>query len=205
MKKAFTLVELLVAVVLLTLLIGTALFAYRQALVNIKKSQNSTFNETLKLHQLRTSIESMPHYVVDNYNQFHAPMKELHPFFNGKATSLTYITKNPTYFKMTTLTKISCEDNTLTYFEEPLYRGININSPKFTKEVYSKIYWKEIAECQIRYYLLGEERERLNDILPTAIEISFIDKKERRIRLYTNIKSDYNISVGVIYEHIYGE
>ena len=205
MRKAFTLVELLVAVVLLTLLIGTAMFSYRQVLLNITKAQKSTFNEILKVHQIRTSIASMQHYVVDDYNQFNQPMKKLHDFFLGNEHYVKYISLNPSLSSIPSLSSLECKDNSLVYKEEPLYKRIDVNRPDFLEDTPSVVYWKDIESCRFEYILEDKLLTALENKLPTAIKIDFIDSNEKEHTLFTNIQSDYNISSAYIYELLYAE
>lgn len=206
MKKAFTLVELLVAVVLLTLLIGTALFSYRQVLLNITKAQTSTFNEILKVHQLRTSIESMQHYVVDEYNQFNQPMKKLHIFFEGDEDGFRFITLNPTLSNIPSLSSFECKDNSLIYKEEPLYGRIDVRKPDFLEDSPFEVYWKDITACKFEYEHYRGTINRLKDSLPLALKISFKEQdNEKEHLIFTTIKSDYNISYADIYGLLYDE
>ena len=205
MKKAFTLVELLVAVLLLTLLIGTALFSYRQVLLNITKAQTSTFTEVLKVHQIRTSIESMQHYVVDEYNQFDQPMKKLHSFFGGNQHYFQYISLNPTLSTIPSLSSFECKDNSLIYKEEPLYQRIDVNRPAFLDDTPFIVYWEDIQSCQFEYTLHGKVLNDLTNKIPTAIKIDFIDSNEKEHTLFSNIQSDYNITRAEIYELLYAE
>jgi len=205
MRKAFTLVELLVAVVLLTLLIGTAMFSYRQVLLNITKAQKSTFNEVLKVHQIRTSIASMQHYVVDDYNQFNQPMKKLHSFFFGNEHYFKYVSLNPTLSSIPSLSSLECKNNSLVYTEEPLYKRIDVNRPDFLEDTPSVVYWKDIESCRFEYVVSNKVFNELTNTLPTAIKIDFIDSNEKEHTLFTNIKSDYNLTTSEIYELLYAE
>ena len=205
MKKAFTLVELLVAVVLLTLLIGTALFSYRQVLVNIAKAERSTFKEVLKVHQIRTSIESMQHYVVDEYNQFNQPMKNLHIFFKGNDHYFQFITLNPTLTNIPSLASFECKNETLVYTEEPLYGRIDVNRPEFLEESSALIYWDNLSLCKFSYILRNEVLGNLENRLPLAIQINIIKNNKKIDTIFTTIKSDYNITAGEVYEQIYVE
>lgn len=205
MKKAFTLVELLVAVVLLTLLIGTALFSYRQVLLNITKAKKSTFNEVLKVHQIRTSIESMQYYVVDSYNHFNQPMKKLHYFFNGDAHTFQYISLNPTLSTIPSLSLFECTANSLLYREEPLYGRVNLNQPEFLEDSPSVVYWKDIQSCKFEYLFKSKVVTHLENTLPLAIKIDFVDDREQEHTIYTTIKSDYNLSKSEIYELLYSD
>lgn len=205
MRKAFTLVELLVAVVLLTLLIGTALFSYRQVLLNITKAEKSTFNEVLKIHQIRTSIESMQYYVVDNYNQFNQPMKQLHHFFNGNDYSFSYISLNPNFSTIPSLSQFECKENQLIYTEEPLYGRVNLNRPEFLEERQSVVYWDDLLSCKFSFFLLQKRLERLDNELPSAIQIDLMGSNEKEQHIFITIKSDYNISDAEIHGVLYDE
>ena len=205
MKKAFTLVELLVAVVLLTLLIGTALFSYRQVLLNITKAQTNAFNEILKIHQMHTSIESMQHYVVDEYNNFNQPMKKLHVFFVGDENAFKYITLNPTFSTIPSLSSFECKDNSLIYKEEPLYKRIDVNRPLFLDDTPSIVYWKDIESCKFEYSLHKKTLNSLRDVLPTMVKIEFKESNQKEHLYFTTIKSDYNISYGDMYGLLYDE
>ena len=205
MKKAFTLVELLVAVLLLTLLIGTALFSYRQVLLNITKAQTSTFNEVLNVHQIRTSIESMQHYVVDDYNQFNQPMKKLHSFFLGNQHYFQYISLNPTLSTTPSLSSFECKNSSLVYKEEPLYQRIDVNRPKFLDDSPFIVYWEDIESCQFEYTLHEKVLNDLTNKIPTAIKIDFIDSNEKEHTFFINIQSDYNITSAEVYELLYAE
>jgi len=205
MRKAFTLVELLVAVVLLTLLIGTALFSYRQVLLNITKAEKSTFNEVLKVHQIRTSIESMQYYVVDNYNQFNQPMKQLHHFFNGNDYSFSYISLNPNFSTIPSLSQFECKENQLIYTEEPLYGRLDLNRPEFLEERQSVVYWDDLLSCKFSFFLFQKRLERLDDEIPFAIQIDLMDANEKEETIFITIKSDYNLSNTEIHAVLYDE
>ena len=205
MKKAFTLVELLVAVVLLTLLIGTALFSYRQVLLNIAKAERSTFNEILKVHQVRTSIESMQHYVVDDYNQFSQPMQKLHLFFKGNEHYFQFITLNPTLSNTPSLASYECKDETLLYTEEPLYGKIDVNRPEFLEQSSTLVYWDNLDFCSFSYAQHSKFFATLDNTIPSSVNMEFREKNSKKIAIFTNIKSDNNLSTGEIYELLYGE
>jgi len=205
MRKAFTLVELLVAVVLLTLLIGTALFSYRQVLLNITKAEKSTFNEILKIHQIRSSIESMQYYVVDNYNQFNQPMKQLHHFFKGNDHSFSYISLNPNFSTLPSLSQFDCKENQLVYTEEPLYGRVDLNRPEFSEVSQSVVYRDDLLSCKFSFFLFEKSLERLANEIPFAIQIDLMDANEKEESIFTTIKSDYNISDTEIHGVLYDE
>jgi len=204
-KKAFTLVELLVAVLLLTLLMGTALFSYRQVLLNITKAQKTTFNEILKIHQIRTSIESMQPYVIDEYNHFNQPMKKLHILFNANEQGLKYVSLNPSFSTIPSLSELRCVEDKLIFKEEPLYQHLNLNQPVFSQEHKEMIYWEEIYDCKFRYMIREKRVEVVNNELPSFVELTFLDNDAKLHTIAISVKSDYNITASEIYGVLYDE
>lgn len=205
MKKAFTLVELLVAVLLLTLLMGTALFSYRQVLLNITKAQKTTFNEILKIHQIRTSIESMQPYVIDEYNHFNQPMKKLHILFNANEQGLKYVSLNPSFSTIPSLSELRCVEDKLIFKEEPLYQHLNLNQPVFSQEHKEMIYWEEIYDCKFSYMIREKRVEVVNNELPSFVELTFLDNDAKLHTIAISVKSDYNITASEIYGVLYDE
>ena len=203
-RAAFTLVELLVAVLLLTLLIGTALFAYRHILLHVKKTQTATIDRVLRFNQIRTTIESMQYYVIDYYDPLGNPMKKLHYFFMGNAKEFQYITSNSTFLKEPTLASFKCEDNKLYYTEEPFYSGRDLKRPKMGEDGKKKIYYNNLKRCNFKYITNnGEIKDTLQDTIPMVVGIYLIDSDNRLNSIYSIVKSDFNISKYYIDELLY--
>jgi len=201
-KNAFTLVEMLVAVILITLLIGVAIFAFRYQLIAIKKSQKVGLTYVLSYNQLRTSLQSMKCYVVDDYDMLNQPMKQLHIFFEGKPTELTYITESSVLSKEVSLVKVSCRDSELLYTEEKLYDKIDYLRPKLSKNAPEVVLYKNVNDCSFNYHVKNLNFDTLEGKMPTAITIN-LNIKDKNQEIYVNVKSDYNISVGLIDDAIY--
>jgi len=201
-KNAFTLVEMLVAVILITLLIGVAIFAFRYQLIAIKKSQKVGFTNVLRYNQLRTSLQSMKCYVVDDYDMLNQTMKQLHIFFKGNPTELTYITDSPVFSKEVSLARLSCRDSELLYTEEKLYGRINYLKPTLPQDASQVVLYSNLNDCSFNYHVKELTFDTLENKMPTAITLQLnIHDKEQEI--YVNVQSDYNISVGLIDDAIY--
>lgn len=201
-KNAFTLVEMLIAVILITLLIGVAIFAFRYQLIAIKKSQKVGFTHALSYNQLRTSLESMKYYVVDNYDMLNQPMKQLHIFFKGNPTELTYITDSPLFSKEVSLAKLSCKDSELLYTEVKLYGQINYLKPALPQDASKVVLYKNLKDCSFKYHIKELTYDTLKNRMPTAITLK-LNSHNKTQEIYINIQSDYNISVGIINDAIY--
>ena len=202
MKRAFTLVEMLVAVVLLTLLIGVAIFAFRYQAISIAKMKKLGIEKVLHYNQLTSPIESIKYYIVDSYDTLGNPMQNLHPYFYGTSKEIDFITTNPIYSKQTSLAKLECKNNQILYSEEKLFNHMNFLKPSLGKDSRSIILYKDIKLCSFKYLYRGNSIRELKDNIPTKITIEFQYRK-KPISYIVNVMSDYNQSEGIINEAIY--
>lgn len=202
MKKAFSLVEMLVAVILVTLLVGTAIFSFKHQMLIIKKTPDNKIKRAMEFHQLRTSIESMKYYVVQDYDAFDNPLDKVAFYFDGDKSSIKFITKSPLFSDSISVVNLKCESNKLIYKEEPLYKRINYLKPKILKDSKTKIFLESLKGCQFKYFFNGEEKEEISNTIPNGIEIRIETEKET-FDMYSSIKNDDNNSYWRVYEKIY--
>ena len=202
MKKAFTLVEMLVAVVLLSLLIGVALFSMRLQLITISKVKLHGINQVLKYNQLKTPVESMKYYAVQEYDMLNRPIKyKWHYFFAGDHKKISFISQNPIFVEADALVELQCFDDKLIYKEEPLYKRIDFLRPEFLKDSKSYILYKDLKKCEILYKRRnGEIKDKFSNELPSAV-IFKLDKKE----FFIKVENDYNRTIKDIFNRIYDE
>lgn len=192
MKKAFSLIEMLVALVLVTLLVGVAMFSFKYQLIMIKKTKTSGISRAIIFNQLKTSIESMKHYVVDDYDMLGKSMNNLHYFFIGKQKKMEYITTNPLFSKEIAVVKLICKDQNLIYQEEPLYKRIDFLRPEVLENSRSSILFKNLDKCEFEY--IPKEN------IPSQVILHI--QNDKISPLYIDIKSDDNLSLGVIQDVI---
>ena len=202
MKKAFTLVEMLVAVVLLTLLIGVALFSLRLQLITVKKMKLSGIEKVLSYTQLKSSIESMNYYGVQEYDVLNRPIKYAwHYFFNGEANKMLFITQNPIFTQGDAVVKLECLEDTLLYTEEPLYKRINFLRPKLLEDSKKYILYSHLKSCQFSYESIQKEKKNaLEYTLPSAVFV----KLDKEI-FFIKIKNDHNITLAEIVSKFYDD
>lgn len=199
-RYAFTLVEMLVALILISLLIGVALFTFKSQLMMIQKTKTSGIDSVLSYNQLRSSVQSMKYYVVDDYDVFGRDMKHFHFYFDGSKEQMTYITGNPLFSKDIAVAKLMCANKKLIYKEEPLYGKINFLKPQVLKDSPQITLFKKLSACEFSYNL-AQKTSALNKNIPTSI---FIDIKSQTVLpMYVNIKSDNNITLGIIHYAMY--
>lgn len=196
MKKAFTLIEVLVAIVLLSLLIAAAVFAFRLELLTIKKIRQNGLQETLTYHQLHTAIESMKYYVVQDYDAVGRPMKSLHYYFHGLPQSVQFITTSPIMGSQDTLIRLKCEGDKLLYLQEPLFGRIDYLRPRLQSDSRKKILMKNLKKCGFSYVdENGRVTTTLKRVMPRKVMLFFKYKGEdRKYQFYVKSDDNYTIS-----------
>lgn len=205
MKKGFTLIEMLVAIVLLSLLIGVAVFSFRQQLLTVSNIKTTGLNRVINYYQLRSTIESMAYYAVETYDNLNQPMKQVHHFFLGQQNRFTYITNNPIFSKKISVAQLECKDKQLVYYEEPLYSRIDFMRPSILTDSSSKLFFTDVNNCEIKYIFKGEDHLALYNDIPDAIQMILSDKEKDFFTLYVNIKSDANLTASKVYGAMYEE
>jgi hypothetical protein len=191
---------MLVALILISLLIGIALFAFKSQLMMIQKSKTSGINSVLSFNQLRSSLQSIKFYVVDDYDMFGNDMKKLHFYFNGDKKKMNYITTNPLFSSDIAVVKLTCEDKKLIYKEEPLYGRIDFLKPQVLDDSHQITLFDKLSTCEFAYHKNIKKSILKNDI-PTSVDIDI--KSQAVLPLHVNIKSDNNITLGIIYNAMY--
>lgn len=206
MKKAFTLVEMLVAIVLITLLIGVAIFSFRMQLLTIHKTKTEAINDVLKYNQIKSALESIKYYVVQEYDMLHRPIQKLDDFFRGSEKEALFITNNPIYSEKVSLVQLSCKNNKLIYKEEPLYGYMNYLQPSFTPKKFHQLdIYKELEQCEFYYLnMQGALVRHIANKIPKEIYLK-LKKNRKDISIYSKIQEDDNQTAARIYNAIYEE
>jgi len=197
-RHAFSLVEMLVATVLITMLLSIAIFSYKHILITFKHIKSNSINRSIDFHQLRSSLQSMHYYIVDDYNNLNQAMKQMHPFIKTTDTQLLYITKNPVFSSGITLASLRCDDNKLIYQEEPLFQKIDFLAPKMPADSPKKIFFDTLVHCELRYQF-GRDGE-----LPRSVTVELKTPYDD-IVYTTAIQSDFNSSTYLIERKVYDE
>ncbi len=206
MKKAFTLIEMLVAIVIITLLIGVAIFSFRMQLLTIHKTKTEGINKVLKYNQIKSAFESIKYYVVQEYDMLNRPMRKLDYFFYGSKKEALFITNNPIYSDKVSLVKLSCIKNKLIYKEEPLYGYMNYLQPSFNPNKFRQLdIYNNLEKCEF-YYInkKGALVRQISNKIPKEIYLK-LNKNNKDISVYSKIEEDDNLTAPRIYNAIYEE
>jgi prepilin-type N-terminal cleavage/methylation domain-containing protein len=196
-RSAFTLVEMLIAVVLLSLLIGTALFAFRYQLLTFTKMEPAALDRALAYHRMRSSIQSMHYYVVDSYDRFGRAQQDLHYYFSGTPERMRYITQSPLFSDAISVAELACTEEGLRYSEEALYAGNDYLRPDRYELPESLLLFDGLSSCRIRYITERGDTEGLEREIPRAVRID-LEEEGRTRSLYTVVRADNNVTLARI-------
>lgn len=196
-RKAFSILETLVAIFILTLLITTAVYSFRFVLLHLSKQEFSGIDRLLSYTQLRASIESMRYYVVDEYDAFLNPMDDLHYFFQGEENQMIYITQNPIFSDGIAVAKLECKEQKLLYTEEPLYGRIDFTQPDILDDSAQRVLFENLVACHFFYRKDGQTLTILQRNLPTSVELKLATHSQS-FDFYIDIRTDYNITKSYI-------
>jgi len=204
LRKAFTLVEMLVAVVLLTLLIGVALFSFRLQLITIHKTKLESINRAISYTQLRSVIASMKYYAVQEYDIVQRVIPHTwHYYFDGDEKNIKFISTNPLFSEVDALVSFTCKDNELIYNEEALYGDMNFLRPTFNKNIKHSVLMKNLDKCLFIYITRkGKQITSLANDLPKAVQIN-VEQYGKNYTFYTKVQADNNTTKFSIESSLY--
>jgi len=146
--RGFTLIEMLISIVLLSLIIATMMFGFKQGISELQKSRSITPQKAIEFGQLRSLIKGMFPYAVEVQEGFED--KKLQIYLKAQEYSLEFISQSPIYYDEIVIAKLECLEEALVYYEKPLYGG-NYLAPKLEAKDKKKIFFKPLETCQFSY------------------------------------------------------
>jgi hypothetical protein len=144
MRKSFTLIEVLIAVFLLTLLIATAMMSFK---VFVKRADDVKYmlpKNAIDFELVNKTVKGFYPYCIKNGSKAEY-------FFHYNDKEVEYVSLNGLYYNNSVVSKLVCEDNSLVYYESPLFDKLqNYNNPKILKDENFKIVLlKDLKLCKI--------------------------------------------------------
>jgi len=149
-RQAFTLVEMLISILLLSLIVATMMFGFKFGINTLQKSRSIAPQKVIEFAQLRSVIKGMFPYVIEVQEGFED--KKLQVYLYPKNKSLEFISKNPIYSEDISIAKLECLDDTLLYYEKPLYtKQSNYLEPQLNDEDKKRVLFEKLEDCQFEY------------------------------------------------------
>lgn len=190
----FTLLEMLVALFIFSLLLGTAAYTLRMAGPLLQKTEQRYAKETRLLSRLRDSIASTYYYVGER-RAMSLNNKEYYYHFFGGGREIDYISSRPINCKGLALTRLHYQGRYLLLEETPVY---NLRSD-FKEPVMPVdspdplVLMNDLESFRIEYLNNGQWSASMEETLPDGVRILYKKANVPEAReLYVRIKSDYS-------------
>jgi len=168
-RKAFTLVEVLVATILLSLLLSTAMFAFKFFIKSLDSVELSLPTQAMSYSYIDHSLSGFYFYPIKTPEL----LKKQQYFFKFTKKSLTYITTTPLYYKQISVAKVECEKGYLYYYESPLYTSLqDYTNPTIISKQFKKTLLRHLESCSIDVKLVQDFN------IPSYVTLSFGDTKD---------------------------
>jgi len=199
MKKAFTLVELLVTIVLFSLLLVVALYSFRFASFDIKNVNNTNPKEAMYYHKLRDAISSIYPYVDVDAKETNRYMA-VHYFFKGAKEECFFITSSGFFFKEIVMGHLYYKDKKLWYEEGIIFdKSIDYKSLETIPLTNRIMLLDNLANLSFSYVFLDQVVTELKNKLPTLITIEIFKGEVKKMYSFA-LQSDNTLKLGMIQE-----
>lgn len=169
MRRAFTVIEVIVTFAIVTILIFFAIYSFRYSVANVKKATYYMPKTTIAYTTLDNIISGIYYYVIELHK------KEFVDFFNGAPQSMTFITVSSFFQDMPSVGRLVCSDKKITYTESPLYEKHNNYADPLISEVSNTMtLFEAVSSCHIAYILSsGSTVESVKNQIPEGVVIKF--------------------------------
>lgn len=174
-KKAFTLVEVLVAIILFSLLMSISLFSFKFFINKLDNVETSNPEKVISYEYLNNSISGLYFYP-----------KEKSYFFQKDNNSITYVTNNSIYYSEIVIAKIEFKDDKLYYFESKLYdKKQNFLDPKILENSFNYLILDNIKDFNIKL-------DNIKDSIPSLITFTFTKNNNLNTWIFKVDSNFYN-------------
>jgi prepilin-type N-terminal cleavage/methylation domain-containing protein len=191
-SDGFTLLELLVALTIFSLVIGMAMFSLRFSFGVFRHLDAPYVEETRNVTRLRDCIASAFVYVGERSDLFNRN-KEFYTCFSGEGDQITFVSTKPLSLPGPALCRLHLKDKALVLDEAPLYAsdGQYLNPSLDSRERRETVLLGDVSEVSFAYFQGDKQLSSLKEELPTMVKVSVkADDKQREI--YCRLQSDYN-------------
>ncbi len=191
-SDGFTLLELLVAITIFSLVIGMAMFSLRYSFGMLRHLDAPFAEDTQRLCRLRDCIASTFFYVTEQSDLFNSS-KSYRTLFIGDPDSMTFVSVKPPSATGPALCRLFKRDDTLLLEESPLYgEGSNYRTPLFTEKGRSEtVIMTQVIDLKLEYFQQETMLTSLRDDIPGMVRLSVTTDTGTR-ELFIRIPADFN-------------
>jgi len=153
-REAFSLVEVLVAMVIVSLITATGMFAFKLSLGQIDRGNALTFSEVLRFSQLKNLINATYFYVIEEKGNDNLGLYKLNDkyLFKKAKKELEFVSDGAILSHHLSLVRLKIVDDTLIYSEQPIYsKETNYKNPQFRDDANSTVLLSNIKDAYFSF------------------------------------------------------
>jgi len=190
-KHAFTLIETLVAMAILSFLLIMILDAHRTMLSTAKRTVDLLPERAMAYGQLRTVINAAYPYQISQEDGTYKPL------FRGDEKRVEFVTEHPLLSREVALVRLEIREGVLYYQEQPVYHSqghYGFKNPTIREE---NLEIPLLYATKMRWYFYHNQEvfTQLKGVMPQRIELVLNKEKERAIYFVFGVRnSNYRLS-----------
>ena len=189
MRRAFTVIEVIVTFAIVSILIFFAIYSFRYSVANVKKASYYLPKTTIAYATLDHLLSGIYYYVIE------PGKKDFVDFFNGTSSDMTFVTVSPFFSNTPAIGKLSYANNQINYTESRLYSKKNdYANPEISKNANSIILFHSVSSCHISYILQnGTNTETVHNKIPVGIILKFTQNRQK-FHFIFSIQSNFKVN-----------
>jgi len=198
MKKGFTVIEVIVTFVILSILIFFAIYSFRYSVSNVRRAIYYLPKKSIAYSILDRAISGIYFYEIEKKRRIFVE------YFQGTQDRLKFITVSPPYVDHISLMQIKYQNNKLILKYEILYqKKSNYNNPKFGNNTKEITLFNQISKLSFSYILRdGSTKTNMSDQIPQGIILKFTRQGKRYHYIFIPM-SNFNDNKANIYNENY--
>ncbi len=192
-RAAFSLIEVLVAMVIVSLITTTGMFAFKLALNQIDKQSSLTFNDAMQFAQLKNLFNATYFYTIEKKDPYNPNLFDYLYLFEKGDKEITFVSDAPIYSKKLSLINLKLENDTLLYKESAIYDTHNdYKHPSFKENTKTYELLTDIHDAKFSFEApidLPKDKTFTTNI-PKLIILEF-DKNEQHFKYIFAVKYNF--------------
>jgi len=190
-KSAFSLIEVLVAMVIVSLITTTGMFSFKLAINQIDRQSSLSFDEAMRFSQIKNLFNAAYFYVEEKKDRFNNEHFYYEYLFNKDEKEITFVSNAPLYGKNLSLINLKIVNDKLIYKEEKIYsRKQDYKNPIFLDGAIEHILLNDIVNAKFSYEEPIDLPKDLTSNIPKIIKLEFL-KDNKKLMYIFDTKYDF--------------
>ncbi|MDF1881739.1 type II secretion system protein [Sulfurimonas sp. MAG313] len=191
-RWAFSLIEVLVAMVIVSLITTTGMFSFKLAINQIDRQSGVGFDEAMRFTQIKNLLNATYFYIEEKEERF--IVNELFTYeylFEKSSDEITFVSDAPIYSQRLSLVQLKLVENKLIYKESPIYDiKQNYKKPDFFEDAVEHIIFLKMENPKFSYEAPIDLPSDITSKIPKLVKLEF--SKNGQVYTYIfDIKYDF--------------